>query len=139
MKSLFSDLPCFWKHSSALVRVAVCSSGKFWLHVFWVCVFEGEECDFTRGGGYVGYVCLMFVEWRPHTSLTRILPLSLTSVAFMWLEFFWGILFTCANCWMNIYWLNHNSHLVCFTLCSENYTTPFLCFYSKRKNNISIA
>jgi len=38
MKSLFSDLPCFWKHSSALVRVAVCSSGKFALHVFYVCV-----------------------------------------------------------------------------------------------------
>jgi len=56
MKSLFSDLPCFWKHSSALVRVAVCSSGKFALHVFYVCVcvcvcvFEGEECDSSREG-----------------------------------------------------------------------------------------
>lgn len=130
MKCLFSDLPCFWKHSSALVRVAVCSSGKFWLHVLWVCVCLKERSVTLHERGRVCRLCLSDVCWvaptHIHTSLTRILPLSLTSVAFMWLVFFWGILFTCANCWMNIYWLNHNSHLVCFTLCSENYTTSTL-------------
>ncbi len=136
MKSLFSDLRRYWKHSSALVRVAVCRSGKFWLHVFWACVCLKERSVTLHERGRVCRlcvcVCLMFVEWRPHTSLARILPVSLTSVAFMWLAFFWGILFTCANCWMNIYWLNRGSHLVCFMLCSENYTTPFLLYRSKK-------
>lgn len=98
----------------------------FWRRVVWL---------FTRGGGYVGAARLcLSVCWVAPTHISRSHTASFVNfcgfyVARVLLRY--PVYF--ANCWMNIYWLNHNSNLVCFTLCSENYTTPFLCFFFRRK------